>query len=160
MLLESSLTMVKEKAISHAIQFSLDLKYIPERIKADERKIKQILYNLLSNAVKFTPDGGEISIRTTLCRLSRTNGGNKSKGMDRGLKISVNDTGIGIDPKDLERIFYPFEQVDQTAKRRFQGTGLGLSLSKRFVELHNGEIWAESTGEGNGSAFHFTLPIK
>ena len=67
--------------------------------------------------------------------------------------------GIGINSKDLGRIFHPFEQVDQTTTRRFQGTGLGLSLSKRFVELHNGEIWAESPGVGMGSSFHFTIPI-
>ncbi|PKN29223.1 MAG: hypothetical protein CVU64_09315 [Deltaproteobacteria bacterium HGW-Deltaproteobacteria-21] len=75
------------------------------------------------------------------------------------LRISVADNGIGIDPNDMHRIFQPFEQVDGSSARRYQGTGLGLSLTKRLVELHGGEIWAESEGEGRGATFRFILPM-
>lgn len=145
-LLESSLRMVKEKAMRHSIQLKLDVNAIPETIVADERKLKQILYNILSNAVKFTPDGGEVSV---------TANGNSSD----SVKISISDTGIGINSEDLDRIFAPFEQADKGAGRRFQGSGLGLSLTKKLVELHRGKIWAESKGEGRGATFSFTLPI-
>ena len=159
-LLSSSLTMVKEKTITHEIQFNLELTHIPDKITADERKINQVMYNLLSNAVKFTPPGGNVSIKAETCSPKDADDGNDRNGGVEKVKVSIYDTGIGIGSDDLERIFNPFEQVDQTATRRFQGTGLGLSLSKRFVELHNGEIWAESSGEGRGSAFHFFLPVK
>jgi len=80
----------------------------------------------------------------------------KGKGL---IDISVQDTGIGIKGEDLQRIFNPFEQVDNSASRKYQGTGLGLSLTKRLVELHGGRIWAESEGEGKGSRFTFLIPI-
>ncbi len=159
-LLSSSLAMVKEKTITHEIQFKLELIGIPDKITADERKINQVMYNLLSNAVKFTPAGGNVSITAETCVLKNANDEiNRKSGVER-VKVSVRDTGIGIGPDNLARIFNPFEQVDQTATRRYQGTGLGLSLSKRFIELHAGEIWAESSGEGRGSSFHFILPVK
>jgi len=75
------------------------------------------------------------------------------------IEISVSDTGIGIKHEDQERIFNPFEQVDGSASRKYQGTGLGLSLSKKLVELHGGKIWVESEGEGKGSTFLFVIPI-
>ena len=77
-----------------------------------------------------------------------------------GLRFSVIDSGIGIDPEDLERIFDPFEQADNSSSRRFQGTGLGLTLTRRLVELHGGHIWAESEGPEKGSRFHFILPAR
>jgi signal transduction histidine kinase len=78
---------------------------------------------------------------------------------DSGIKITVTDTGIGIHPNELDRIFNPFEQVETSKSRKFQGTGLGLSLTKSLVKLHGGRIWAESDGEGRGSTFSFILPI-
>jgi signal transduction histidine kinase len=75
------------------------------------------------------------------------------------LKIAVQDTGIGINPNDQRRIFHPFEQVENSRSRKYQGTGLGLSLSKRLVELHGGWIWVESEGEGKGSLFTFIIPM-
>ena len=146
-LLQNSLVMVKEKAAKHSIRLSLDVDGVHESITADERKLKQILYNLLSNAVKFTPDHGSVQCEA---RIADGNG---------DIEISVTDTGIGIQPDDLKRIFDPFEQVDGSSSRRFEGTGLGLSLTKKFVELHGGRIWAESAGEGKGSRFMFTLPV-
>lgn len=148
-LLSSSLLMVKEKAQKHRIQLSRDLNGCPEKIQADERKLKQILYNLLSNAVKFTPEGG--SVRVGVCRVNEISSG-------KGVEFSVTDTGIGIKPEDQERIFAPFEQVENSSSRRYQGTGLGLSLTKRLVELHGGQIWVESEGEGKGTKFSFIIP--
>ena len=158
-LLENSLTMIKEKAFKHSIHLKLDTDGIPDIITADERKLKQIMYNLLSNAVKFTPNSGQVSVKATICRH---NGKDKSNDSDRArsaIKISVSDTGIGLNPWDLDRIFSPFEQVESSASRKFHGTGLGLSLTKSIVDLHGGKIWAESNGAGKGATFSFTIPI-
>jgi signal transduction histidine kinase len=110
----------------------------------DERKIKQILLNLLSNAVKFTPEGGRIGI----------NAGQS----DGAVEVSVTDTGIGIAPEDQPRIFEEFRQVGSDHEHKSEGTGLGLTLAKKFVELHGGRIWVESE-VGKGSKFTFTLPV-
>ena len=157
-LLENSLTMIQEKAIKHGINLSNHLNGIPDTITADELKLKQIIYNLLSNAVKFTPDGGNISITARPSELNRPHFSTASSNGNGGLEISVSDTGIGLDSKDLDRIFSPFEQVENSKNRKFQGTGLGLSLTKNLVELHGGIIWAESKGAGRGSAFRFVIP--
>jgi signal transduction histidine kinase len=144
-LLEKSLVMVREKALKHRLQLGLHLQEVPEKIWADERKLKQILYNLLSNAVKFTPEGGSIQL--------------EARGLNgQGTEITVRDSGIGLKQADLERIFHPFEQGDNSARRKFQGTGLGLALTKRMVDLHGGRLWAESDGEGRGSCFTVILP--
>ncbi|MEE4353724.1 MAG: ATP-binding protein [Desulfatiglans sp.] len=177
MVLENSLTMIKEKCMKRSIQLALEVNGIPEVLKADEQKLKQIIYNLLSNAVKFTPNNGSVQLEahSAYCSVrpglrhgdmkdlkivkdisnrKRTN----SRNMNRCVEISVIDTGIGIGSKDLKRIFNPFEQVESSATRRFQGTGLGLSFTKRLVELHGGRIWAESKGEGQGAIFRFIIP--
>ena len=112
-------------------------------IKADRSKVKQVLYNLLSNAVKFTPAPGHITLTV--------------KDTDEQLTIAVKDTGIGIKPEDLPKLFREFEQIDGSYTRRYQGTGLGLALCRRFVQMHGGRIWAESQF-GKGSIFTFTIP--
>ncbi len=150
--LQGSLTMIKEKSLKHRIQLDLDAQRAPAAFNADKRKFKQILYNLLSNAVKFTPDGGRISVAAV-----ETPGRN---GDGHQLEVRVQDTGIGIAAADLERIFNTFEQVESSADRHFDGTGLGLALSRRLVEMHGGRIWAESEGSGRGSCFVFTLPLN
>jgi PAS domain S-box-containing protein len=163
-LLENALIMVKEKAHKQGIRLQTEFGDLPEVIRADERKLKQILYNLLSNAVKFTPDKG--SIRLSAQRVpSSESGGQDTQGLAPGhegdvIQISTIDNGIGLAEPDQERIFKPFEQADNSASRRYQGTGLGLSLAKQMVELHGGRIWAESEGEGQGCAFHFILPLR
>ena len=111
----------------------------------DERKVKQILVNLLTNAVKFTPEGGQIKVEATLG--------------DSAVIISVTDTGIGIAPQDHEAIFEEFRQVGTNYAQKREGTGLGLSLTRKFVELHEGKIWVQSE-LGRGSTFTFTLPIR
>ena len=174
LLLENSMVMIKEKAMKHGVRLSTDIKEIPDFIKADERKIKQVLYNLLSNAAKFTPDHGSISL--VACYISANNGyltTSRGKGINLPLtgnptpdnhqnfiKVSVKDTGIGLKQEDLERVFKPFDQVDASRSRNYQGTGLGLSLTKNFVELHGGKIWAKSEGEGKGSIFTFVIPAS
>jgi PAS domain S-box-containing protein len=111
-------------------------------IFADKLKLKQIMYNLLSNAIKFTPDNGKVTV--------------VARRADNILEVSVSDTGIGIPVQRLEEIFDPFMQVDASNKRRYGGTGLGLALARRFVEMHDGKIWVESE-EGKGSTFTFTI---
>ena len=159
-LLENSLTMIKEKAMKHSIQLKLDTDGIPEIITADKRMLKQIMYNLLSNAVKFTPNSGQVSIAASICKhdgKGKSGDGNETRS---AIKISVSDTGLGIQSEDIGRIFNSFEQVEHSASRRFQGTGLGLSLTKNLVELNGGRIWAESDGICKGSTFSFTVPLK
>jgi signal transduction histidine kinase len=112
-------------------------------IKADRSKFKQVLYNLLSNAVKFTPPPGQITITV--------------KDAPDQLTVSVQDTGIGMKAEDLPKLFREFEQIDGSYTRRYQGTGLGLALCRRFVQMHGGRIWAESKF-GKGSIFTFTIP--
>jgi signal transduction histidine kinase len=112
-------------------------------IRADERKVKQLLLTLSSNALKFTPEGGQIDVRATLC--------------DGDAKISVTDTGVGIAPEDQAAVFEEFRQVGAAAKK-IEGTGLGLAISRKFIELHGGRIWVRSQ-VGAGSTFTFTLPL-
>ncbi len=142
--IDNARTFVRERAVKHGI--NLDVK-VDERLGdfvGDERKIKQILLNLLSNAVKFTPEGGRIGI--------------SARQVDSAVEISVNDTGVGIAPEDQPKIFEEFRQVGSDYTHKVEGTGLGLTLAKKFVELHGGKIWVESE-VGKGSKFTFTLPI-
>ena len=165
-LLSSSFLMITGKAEKMGIALSLDIDgAMPETVLADERKMKQIIFNLLANAVKFTPPGGHITMAAHMTDrtewLSRAAAEETEDiAADRKyIKISVTDAGIGIAAEDLQRIFSPFEQVESTVSKKYQGTGLGLSLSKRLVELHHGVIWAESGGPGTGSTFSFILPL-
>ena len=157
-LLNSCLVMVKEKALKRSIQLELESDNTPIEITADPRKLKQIIYNLLSNAVKFTPEGGEIWLRAERCKMDDKHIPDNSDSSESAIKISVSDTGIGLNSEDIDHIFRPFEQLESSANRKFQGTGLGLSLSKEFVELHGGKIWVESAGEGKGAEFSFAIP--
>jgi len=116
-----------------------------EKIYADRIRFKQILFNLTSNAIKFTPQGGKITISAIKVQ-------NKAQ-------FSVKDTGIGISEENKRKLFQPFTQLDSTTTRKYEGTGLGLSLVKRFVEMHKGKIWAESE-MGKGTTFIFELPLE
>jgi PAS domain S-box-containing protein len=171
--LATSFNMIREKAIKHKIQLTSETGQIPKKITADERKLKQIMYNLLSNAAKFTPDNGRIHVTAqSLCAQKNhliTSSGKKislaplkSKSGTKPreyLEIMVSDSGIGIKPEDLTTIFSPFEQVESDASRKYEGTGLGLPLSKRLVKLHGGWIWAESDGLKKGSRFYVIIPV-
>jgi signal transduction histidine kinase len=172
-LFKNSIVMVKEKAIKHGLKLSTKIKEIQDTIHADKRKLKQVVYNLISNAVKFTPDGGSIivsaySLNLPERRMSTQDGReislpapNDHEQTDKAnfVEVSIKDTGIGISQENLDRIFNPFEQIDGSYSRKYQGTGLGLSLSRDLIELHGGRIWAESEGEGTGSTFRFVIPV-
>ena len=158
-ILTHSLVMIKEKALNHGIDVATELDGIPDIIQADERKLKQILYNLLSNSIKFTPDGGHILLSAKCVSGTDTHIQDRSASHKSYIQVSVADSGIGLNKKDLKRIFEPFEQGENSASRRFQGTGLGLSLTQSLVALHGGQIWVESEGEGKGTTFSFCLPV-
>jgi signal transduction histidine kinase len=141
--LDNALTLVRERATRHGITLTQTVDERLGDIVADERKVKQILLNLLSNAVKFTPEGGRVRVAATAA--------------DGVITIAVSDTGIGIAPEDQAAIFEEFRQVGREGTRTQEGTGLGLTLAKKFVELHGGRIWVQSQ-VGQGSTFTFTLP--
>ncbi len=145
--LDESMGIIRSGCVSKNISSELLSDSWELSIMADALKLRQIMYNLLGNALKFTPEGGRITVHL------------KSVRQDSFAMITVSDTGIGIKKDDIQRIFSPFEQADDKASRAFQGTGLGLSLTKKLVELHGGEIWAESSGENMGSSFHVVLPV-
>jgi signal transduction histidine kinase len=162
-LLENSLVMIKEKSLKQAIRLSVELDGLPEWVQIDERKLKQVVYNLLSNAVKFTPAGGEVRLGakvTEASELTHLHAAGDGNGHASWLSLWVSDTGIGVQEKDLERIFNPFEQVEGSTSRKYQGTGLGLALTRRMVELHGGAIWAESGGAEKGSTFRLAIPLR
>ena len=143
--IDNARTFVRERATKHGVTLDVDVDERLGEFMGDERKIKQILLNLLSNAVKFTPEGGRIGIA--------------ARQTDGSVEISVSDTGIGIAPADQPKIFEEFRQVGSDYAHKGEGTGLGLTLAKKFVELHGGKIWVESE-VGKGSTFTFTLPIQ
>ena len=143
--IDNARTFVRERATKHGINLDVTVDERLGDFVGDERKIKQILLNLLSNAVKFTPEGGRIGI--------------SARQADGSVEISVSDTGIGIAPEDQPKIFEEFRQVGADHAHKREGTGLGLTLAKKFVELHGGRIWVESE-TGKGSTFSFTLPEK
>ncbi len=143
--LENAMTLLEERAQRHGIALKLEINPDLGTFRADERKFKQIMLNLLSNAVKFTPGGGSVAV------TAKPNG--------TMVEISVSDTGAGIALEDQESLFEEFKQLGPDRARKAEGTGLGLALTKRFVELHGGTIQVKSA-PGKGSTFSFTLPIR
>jgi two-component system sensor histidine kinase/response regulator len=186
-LLGSALTMLQEKALKHGIRLTLDV--APEEgleLIADERKLKQIMFNLLSNALKFTPEGG--SVRVTAQQVhgswqsclpdegwcpeqisASSNGDGSIQYLEYAepaaapdgtfIEIAVQDTGIGIRSDDFPKLFQEFSQLSSPYTKEHEGTGLGLALTKRLVELHKGHIWVESE-LGRGSRFAFVVPVQ
>jgi signal transduction histidine kinase/ActR/RegA family two-component response regulator len=141
----SSLNFIVQQATKKSIR--VDTPILPDNLNilADPRRLKQILVNLLSNAVKFTPENGSVKL------LVKADAGAGQ------MRFSVTDTGIGITPEDLQKLFRPFVQVDSRLSRQYEGTGLGLALVKKLVELHGGSIEVKSE-PGKGSSFSFVLP--
>lgn len=137
---------LKALAAQKRIAIELDIDPGVRSIVADPSRLRQILYNYLSNALKFTPDGGRVLVRAA------------PEGVDR-FRLEVQDTGIGIAPGDLDRLFVEFQQLDQGAGKRHQGTGLGLILTKRLAAAQGGEVGVRSM-PGEGSAFFVVLPRK
>ena len=143
--LESGLTVHAERATRAGIAVGLSIEPAEITIRADERKLRQVVFNLLSNAVKFTPAGGRVDVAAQL--------------RDSVAEVAFTDTGPGIAPEDQELIFEEFRQAPGDSGRYHEGTGLGLPLSRKFVELHGGRLWVESV-QGVGSTFRFTLPVE
>jgi CheY-like chemotaxis protein/anti-sigma regulatory factor (Ser/Thr protein kinase) len=127
------------------LKVKLDLRAAVDLVNADPARLQQTIWNLLSNAAKFTPEGGSIFIRT-----ESTAG---------WVRLEVRDTGIGIEPELLPRVFEPFEQGDSKITRQYGGLGLGLSICKAIVDLHGGSIRAQSEGSGAGAVFTVALPL-
>src|SRR5215813_6454806 len=144
MAIENALMLVRERAGRRSVALHTNIDTRLGQIQADERKVRQVVLNLLSNAIKFTPGGGRIDVGA----VSR----------DGLVEVSVSDTGIGIALEDQEKVFEEFRQVGAAAKK-VEGTGLGLTLCRKFVELHGGKIWLKSQ-EGVGSTFTFTIPVR
>jgi PAS domain S-box-containing protein len=169
--LHGAMAMLKERAMKHGITMALEIGPGADgEINTDERKLKQIMFNLLSNAVKFTSEGGAVRVSARLTRdEGRGRNNNKeessivltSAASDRpsSIVISVADTGIGIKHEDMDKLFKPFSQVESVYTKTYEGTGLGLALTKRLVEFLGGTIRVESE-LGKGSVFTFTIPVR
>ncbi|WP_462272655.1 PAS domain-containing sensor histidine kinase [Methanohalophilus sp.] len=135
--------LVKPLAMKKSIEIRFAQNFDLLELWADRVKFKEVMYNLLSNAIKFTPEKGEVKVYSNI--------------VDGTVQISVSDNGIGIPREKCDDIFDPFKQVDSSLNREHEGTGLGLSLVKKYVEMHDGIIWVESE-VGKGSTFTFTIP--
>jgi signal transduction histidine kinase/DNA-binding response OmpR family regulator len=143
-LIEHGVAMVRERAAGHGISLEWEVDPAIGVAEADERKLKQVILNLLSNAVKFTPDGGSVTV--------------KARRVGDEAHVSVRDTGVGIAEEEWDRIFEAFQRGGRAARTSTEGTGLGLTLSKRIVDLHGGRLWMESE-LGAGSTFSFAIPL-
>ena len=141
--LESGVTMHSERAAKAGVELQLALGTNDIPVRADERKLRQVLFNLISNAVKFTPAGGSVDVSARV--------------LNGSVEVAVRDTGPGIAAEDQTLIFEEFGQARSAEGTRTEGTGLGLPLARSFIELHGGRLWVEST-QGEGSTFRFTLP--
>jgi two-component system cell cycle sensor histidine kinase PleC len=145
---EDALRLVRDRAESAGLALRLDFDDLPE-VEADYRAVKQVLLNLLSNAVKFTPRGGRVTVRAEV----------RDDAMGPRVRISVQDTGIGITADNLARLARPFEQIESQHAKTQQGTGLGLALTKALVEMHGGLLDLRSA-PGQGTNASFSLPVR
>ena len=150
LLCQSSITFIQNQAFNKSIKLEVKISPNLPDLQVDERRIRQVLLNLLSNAVKFTPKGGSITLEVKHLELQQMQTGS-------WIRIAVIDTGIGIAPENIPKLFQPFIQIDGALNRQYAGTGLGLSLVKRMVELHGGTVGLTSD-LGVGSCFTIDLP--
>ncbi len=165
----NSFSIIREKAAARHIELVMDAPKELGTMQVDGRKVKQIVYNLLSNAVKFTSDGGKVTLRASRVpreKVATISAGKIGKSFPLAkseftdfLAITVTDTGIGISPEGIDRLFKPFSQVDSGLARKFEGTGLGLAMVKLLAELHGGAVGLESQ-VGEGSSFTVWLPFR
>src|SRR5438309_11561685 len=142
--IDNALMLVRERAGRRSITLHTAVDARLGQVRADERKIRQVVLNLLSNAIKFTAEGGRIEVAAAP--------------RDGSVEVSVSDTGVGIAREDQEAVFEEFRQVGP-AEKKAEGTGLGLTLCRKFIELHSGKIWVHSQ-VGVGSTFTFTIPVR
>ena len=145
--IRNTLTMFQPDIDAKSLEASVALRAREHHVWADPGRLQQVLMNLVSNAIKFTPEGGTITVRSA------------NHGAEDRLAVEVRDTGVGMDPSMLERLFEPFEQGDQSATRPFGGLGLGLSIARSLMEMHKGTIRASSEGPGRGSTFTLDFGI-
>ncbi len=145
---EDAVRLIRNRAEAAGLELQVDFPFLPE-IEADYRAVKQVLLNLLSNAVKFTPKGGRVTVRAEV----------RTDAFGERVRVSVQDTGIGISKEDLARLAQPFEQVESQHSKTTQGTGLGLALTKALIELHQGALEMDSA-PGEGTTVSFTLPLR
>ena len=143
-LIKRAAVVMENQAKAKSIVLKLDLPTGLPKIKADEARFSQVMINLLDNSIKYTPEGGSVTVSARV--------------VNDALQIDVSDTGIGIEEKDLPRIFERFYRVDKARSRELGGTGLGLSIVKHIVQAHGGHVWVVSE-LGRGSTFSFTIPI-
>ncbi|MFM7405640.1 MAG: ATP-binding protein [Cuspidothrix sp.] len=151
-LCQSSAAFIKQQALKKNIQLHINIEDNLPNLLVDERRIRQVLINLLNNAVKFTPEGGSITLKVSQDSLNINN-----SSLQPSLKIAITDTGIGISSENINKLFQPFIQIDSALNRQYSGTGLGLALVKRIVELHGGSVGLTSE-LGVGSCFTVELP--
>lgn len=136
---------IQETARAKELAFSVNMPDKPILVNADPAKLEQVFANLMNNAVRFTPQGGKVNLSVLLEKNE--------------VRVLIRDSGIGIPRQDLEKIFEEFYQVENHLRRHMGGMGLGLSIARGLLKLHNGRIWAESPGEGKGSTFTVVLPV-
>ncbi|WP_201323780.1 CBS domain-containing protein, partial [Pseudanabaena sp. lw0831] len=163
-LCDSSLVFIKQQAFQKGLEIHSHIPQNINKIDIEERRIKQVLINLLNNAVKFTPSGGKVSLLVAIGSGDTWQGEATIPQQIRAMNspvivFQVTDTGIGIATEDLQRLFQPFVQLDSALNRQYEGTGLGLALVKKIVELHGGQVIAESQ-IGMGSCFTVALPYE
>ena len=167
--LQDTLNLVRQQALSAGVQIQEELACNNSmELVADIRKLKQLLVNLLSNAIKFTPQGGMVTLKAlpaclddltdTKARAIAALQALKTPNTIEYLHLIVADTGIGIKPEEMDKLFKPFSQVDSSHTRQYEGTGLGLALVKKLAEMHGGSVWVESEFQ-KGSSFHVILPL-
>jgi signal transduction histidine kinase len=161
--IETALTGIRPQSLAKALELTLQVDEALSLLTADPVRFKQILLNLLSNAIKFTAKGGSITVTARPVHSpERTGPGTADPGREPAgefVEIAVADTGVGIRPEDLPKLFQPFTQLEGSFTKQYHGTGLGLALTKRLVESHGGTVRAESEGEGRGSTFTVRLPL-
>jgi PAS domain S-box-containing protein len=146
--LDDSLQTVMKDFVDKGLRLAMDLADADHRVWADTPRLTQVFWNLFSNAVKFTPEDGAITVRSH----------REESPQGPRLVVTISDTGIGIESDVLETIFDAFQQGEKTITRRFGGLGLGLAISKAIIELHGGDLSAESSGKGHGATFSVRLP--
>ena len=158
LLCQSSMSFIKQQALQKGIQHNIQIPLNLPSLLVDERRMRQVLINLLNNAVKFTPKGGRVNLEVTQLPPELSSDLTTSdRPSQQYLRISVSDTGIGISPENIKKLFQPFIQIDSALNRQYEGTGLGLALVKRIVELHGGRVGLTSE-LGVGSCFTVDLP--
>jgi len=165
----SALSLVRDEAMQKNIATDYILAPETDRdIEADGSRLQQVMVSLLDNAVKFTPEGGSVRVAAQRVKSQELGAGKEEipelQAIDlepdrEFIEISVADTGIGIRPEDMSRLFRPFQQLEAPYTKRYRGTGLGLLLTKKLIELHGGTIWVKSES-GKGSTFIFVIPVK